>query len=61
MKCPKCGEEQREGANFCWNCRTKLREVCDCWVKKRPYNCGQKECPGLMLLVMELKKEPPEE
>ncbi len=44
--CPKCEAKNRPRANFCKKCGAKLREVCNCWVKKGPYNCGQSECPG---------------
>ena len=44
--CPSCKAENRPCANFCKKCGAKLREVCNCWVKKEPYNCGQSECPG---------------
>lgn len=34
----------------------KLNDVCpNCWVKKRPYNCGQEKCPGYKLLAEEVK------
>ena len=56
MKCPQCGAEQPDSANFCTRCQKKLRVVCDCWVKKQPHNCGQDECPGWRLWVMETKK-----
>lgn len=46
MKCPVCHAEVPEQANFCRNCGTKIREVCECWIKKEPYNCGQEKCPG---------------
>ena len=40
MKCPSCQAENPDSANFCKLCGTKLKEVCDCWIKKEPYNCG---------------------
>ena len=49
MKCPNCGRENSQNANFCRGCATKLKEVCDCWVKKEPYNCGLDNCPGYRL------------
>ena len=53
----KCGKENRDGANFCAECGAKLVEVCDCWVKKEPYNCGQAECPGYRLFLLEKRAE----
>ena len=55
-RCPKCGAENAEGANFCRACATKLRQICACWVKKEPYNCGQDQCPGYRLFLMENAK-----
>ena len=52
MKCPVCGAKEQNG-NFCSECSTKLKEVCDCWVKKEPYNCEQEKCPGYRLYVLE--------
>lgn len=49
VHCKKCGNRNSEAANFCRACGTKLREICDCWVKKEPYNCGQSECPSYRL------------
>ena len=49
VHCKKCGNRNSEAANFCRACGTKLREICDCWVKKEPYNCGQRECPSYRL------------
>lgn len=46
LKCGSCGTENPQSANFCRRCSAKLRMVCDCWVKKQPYNCGQDQCPG---------------
>lgn len=51
--CPKCGAMKVEDANFCRVCATKLRQICDCWVKKEPYNCGQDQCPGYRLFLRE--------
>ena len=51
MICKVCGTENEETANFCRMCATKLKTVCDCWVKKEPYNCGQDQCPGYKLLI----------
>ena len=32
MKCPNCGRENSQNANFCRACSTKLKEICDCIV-----------------------------
>ena len=56
MICKSCGTENHETANFCHECGKKLREVCDCRFKKEPYNCGQDQCPGYRLFLMELLK-----
>ena len=53
MICPKCGATTETQANFCPLCGRKLRETCDCWIKKKPYNCGQGECPGYRLFQRE--------
>ena len=55
MICKKCGTDNKESANFCRMCSTKLQTICECWVKKEPYNCGQGECPGYRLFAMEAK------
>ena len=52
MKCPNCHKQIQEG-NFCEMCGAKLKDICDCWVKKEPYNCRQEKCPGYRLLVEE--------
>lgn len=57
MRCKSCGAECGERANFCRKCGTKLREVCDCPIKKEPYNCGQEKCPGYKLFVMEARQK----
>ena len=49
MICPFCKERINNGANFCRNCGAKITTVCNCWVKKEPYNCGQGKCPGYRL------------
>ena len=60
MECPHCGVQNESDANFCHMCSAKLREVCDCWVKKEPYNCGQDQCPGYRLfLENSVKKDRP--
>ena len=53
MNCPVCGADNVDAANFCRSCGAKLREVCNCWIKKEPYNCGQCKCPGYRLFQME--------
>ncbi len=55
VECPKCGSVGEQG-NFCTKCYAKLRTVCDCWVKKEPYNCGQDKCPGYRLFVLEQRE-----
>lgn len=52
--CKSCGEDNDNTANFCRTCATKLKTVCDCWVKKEPHNCGQEQCPGYRLLFDDL-------
>lgn len=36
--------------NFCEHCGAKLKEVCNCWVLKREYNCSSDTCKGYKLL-----------
>ncbi len=55
-KCPKCGKEADERNNFCKFCGTKLKEKCDCWVKKGNYDCGECSCPGYKLFMIEKLK-----
>lgn len=55
MTCPHCHAENPENANFCEECATKIRQTCDCWVKKEPYNCGHSECPGRKVLLDDFK------
>lgn len=56
-KCPVCGSTQvSKQDNFCTNCGTKLKLVCDCWVKKGSYNCNESSCPGYRLNYKELKE-----
>lgn len=50
--CPACGSSVPAG-NFCAQCRHKLVTVCDCWVVKGKYNCGQIKCPGTRLFADE--------
>ena len=54
VTCPHCGAVVRRG-NFCSRCSGKLVEVCDCWVKKKAYNCGRDECPGIRLHRLEIE------
>lgn len=53
MTCKECGAENSDNANFCRMCGKKLRVVCNCYIKKEPYNCGQDQCPGYRLVPME--------
>lgn len=56
-KCPKCNSEIYEGkANFCQHCGAKLKAVCECWIKKDNYNCGESSCPGYHLFLKEKLK-----
>lgn len=48
MECRKCRAKNQNG-NFCTECGTKLKEVCCCWIKKEPYNCGEEKCPSYRL------------
>lgn len=52
-KCSYCGREQPIGNNFCGYCGIKVSEICDCWVKEKPYNCGRSKCPGIRLFLIE--------
>lgn len=56
VKCPKCNVEVRDG-NFCEHCGEKLKEVCDCWVLKKKYNCGLAECKGHQFFIEGLKRK----
>lgn len=57
MKCKECGHENKEEANFCTYCGSKLRDKCSCWVKKKDnYDCGKSSCPGHELIIGELRK-----
>ncbi|UCG84228.1 MAG: zinc ribbon domain-containing protein [Dehalococcoidia bacterium] len=38
MNCPKCQFENREGAEFCGDCGTKLETICP--------NCSRSNPPG---------------
>ena len=49
VRCPACEACCEADANFCRSCGAKIRGVCDCWIMKEPYNCGQSKCPGYRL------------
>lgn len=53
MKCKHCGAKCFNSANFCNICGSKLKEICNCWIKKEPYNCGADKCPGYKLFKLE--------
>lgn len=57
MFCRFCGADHKEKDNFCGNCGMKLRLVCDCYIKKKPYNCGQDQCPGYRLFLIEMLRD----
>lgn len=46
IECPFCHRETFKEGNFCRYCARKIRETCNCWVLKKPYNCGHVQCPG---------------
>ena len=56
-RCRLCGVDVAEDANFCSNCGGKLRRLCNCYIKKKPYNCGQDQCPGYRLFLIEMLRE----
>ena len=56
IKCPYCKNLIPEKSNFCPRCRKKVRKVCNCWVKKIPYDCGMDECPGYDLWIIEKRR-----
>lgn len=49
MECIKCKHKNSDNANFCEKCGNKLKEICNCWIKKEPYNCGEQKCPSYRL------------
>ena len=51
MICKNCGYKNKKEANFCIVCGTRLKKLCNCWVKKEPYDCGQDKCPGIKLFL----------
>lgn len=50
MECKECKAENDKKSNFCIYCGSKLKKICNCWIKKEPYNCGEKRCPSYRLL-----------
>ena len=44
--------EKNLAVNFCPHCGKKINPVCNCWVKKEPFNCGQEKCPGYGLYAL---------
>jgi len=56
MKCKKCEGVVSEEDNFCAACGTKLRKMCNCWIKKDNYDCGESSCPGHGLYKLEKLK-----
>lgn len=56
IKCPACNAEVSDG-NFCNLCGAKIKEICDCWVLGKPYNCRSKICPGVRLHLLIKKRE----
>ena len=55
--CTKCNTVNKASANFCKGCGNKLNEICKCWIKKEPYNCGKEKCPGYQLFKLEKEGE----
>lgn len=58
MECKYCNKEIPSTSNFCCYCSKKVVDVCNCWIKKEPYDCGQDKCPGygLYKLLSDAKK-----
>lgn len=56
VECPNCHVMVRVG-NFCECCQTKLVTICDCWILRKPYNCGRNKCPAISELMIEIAKE----
>lgn len=54
--CPKCGHTIPK-TNFCSYCSQKLVKICDCWVLRKPFDCGKAICPGMGLLPDLMRKE----
>ncbi|HBC98711.1 MAG TPA: hypothetical protein DC053_03915, partial [Lachnoclostridium sp.] len=54
MRCKKCNSEVQDQDNFCMYCGSKLKETCNCWIKKKDnYDCGESSCPGYGLFRLE--------
>lgn len=51
--CPSCRATDNTLSNFCKFCGIKLREVCNCWIKKKPYDGGHEKCPSYRLFQEE--------
>lgn len=53
MTCPNCKSEIFDKDNFCAHCGKKLKDACNCWVKKRTITIVEKaavldmDCSGL--------------
>lgn len=56
MRCGVCDTQCEDNSNFCSKCGAKLKEICNCWLKKGNYNCGEKNCPGYGLFRLEKLK-----
>ena len=48
-KCDTCNYINEQSANFCVKCGNKIKKICNCWIKKEPYNCGSNKCPSYKL------------
>lgn len=58
VKCPHCGNNRViESDNFCGKCGRKLKDFCNCWIKKDSYDCGEDSCPGYGLFALEKSRE----
>lgn len=54
VACPHCNKLVKKG-NFCNQCGKKMVEICNCWVLRKQYNCGQDKCKGLNLITEAIK------